>query len=122
MNEITYHCLEVINTHLFNTKGPLPGKSSVGGGAAVAQPMNVRVELLKCLTAVCLHRFCVVIFEGRRSLGSLQLASSLARHGTRLFFSPPFSCSSGIDRSIDWTLMADGLTSTCHLEDRYTQL
>lgn len=42
MNEITYHCLEVINTHLFNTKGPLPGKSSVGGGAAVAQPMNVR--------------------------------------------------------------------------------
>lgn len=41
MNEVTYHALEVISTHLFNTKGPLPGKSSVGGGAAVAQPMNV---------------------------------------------------------------------------------
>lgn len=41
MNEVTYHYLDTIYTHLFNTKGPLPGKASVGGGAAVAQPMNV---------------------------------------------------------------------------------
>eukprot|EP00752_Nemacystus_decipiens_P010313 g9188.t1 len=40
MNEVTYHYLDTIYTHLFNTKGPLPGKASVGGGAAVAQPMN----------------------------------------------------------------------------------
>lgn len=40
-NEVTMHALEIIYTHLFNTKGPLPGKSSVGGGAAVAQPMHV---------------------------------------------------------------------------------
>lgn len=46
MNEVTYHALEVITTHLFNTKGPLPGKSSVGGGAAVAQPMNVSFVLV----------------------------------------------------------------------------
>eukprot|EP00904_Undaria_pinnatifida_P010329 jgi/Undpi1/6426/HiC_scaffold_20.g08907.m1 len=39
-NEVTMHALEIIYTHLFNTKGPLPGKSSVGGGAAVAQPMH----------------------------------------------------------------------------------
>lgn len=41
MNEVTMHTLEIIYTHLFNTKGALPGKSAVGGGAAVAQPMNV---------------------------------------------------------------------------------
>ena len=41
-NEVTMHALEIIYTHLFNTKGPLPGKSSVGGGAAVAQAMHVR--------------------------------------------------------------------------------
>lgn len=41
MNEVTHHYLDTIYTHLFNTKGPLPGKASVGGGAAVAQPMNV---------------------------------------------------------------------------------
>lgn len=35
------HALETIYTHLFNTKGPLPGKASVGGGAAVAQPHHV---------------------------------------------------------------------------------
>lgn len=40
-NEVTMHCLEIIYTHLFNTKGPLPGKGSVGGGAAVAQPVHV---------------------------------------------------------------------------------
>ncbi|CAM9306001.1 unnamed protein product [Ascophyllum nodosum] len=37
-NEVTMHVLETIYTHLFLTKGPLPGKASVGGGAAVAQP------------------------------------------------------------------------------------
>lgn len=41
MNEVTMHTLEIIYTHLFNTKGALPGKAAVGGGAAVAQPMNV---------------------------------------------------------------------------------
>lgn len=40
-NEVTMHALETIYTHLFNTKGPLPGKASVGGGAAVAQPHHV---------------------------------------------------------------------------------
>ncbi|CAN0159123.1 unnamed protein product, partial [Hapterophycus canaliculatus] len=40
MNEVTMHTLEIIYTHLFNTKGALPGKAAVGGGAAVAQPMN----------------------------------------------------------------------------------
>lgn len=45
MNEVSYHYLDVIYTHLFNTKGPLPGKASVGGGAAVAQPMNVSALL-----------------------------------------------------------------------------
>lgn len=40
-NEVTMHALETIYTHLFNTKGPLPGKASVGGGAAVAQPNHV---------------------------------------------------------------------------------
>lgn len=43
-NEVTLHSLEVIYTHLFNTKGPLPGKSSVGGGTAAAQSMNVRIR------------------------------------------------------------------------------
>lgn len=42
-NEVTMHALEIVYTHMFNTKGPLPGKGSVGGGAAVAQPMHVSV-------------------------------------------------------------------------------
>ena len=40
-NEVTLHTLETIHTHLFNTKGPLPGKASVGGGSAVAQSTHV---------------------------------------------------------------------------------
>ncbi|CAM9459829.1 unnamed protein product [Ectocarpus sp. 4 AP-2014] len=40
MDEVTLHALETIYTHLFNTKGPLPGKASMFGGAGVAQPMN----------------------------------------------------------------------------------
>lgn len=32
-NEITMHSLEIIYTHLFNTKGPLPGKSTIIGEA-----------------------------------------------------------------------------------------
>lgn len=44
-NEVTMHALEIIYTHMFNTKGPLPGKGSVGGGAAIAQPMHVSVGL-----------------------------------------------------------------------------
>lgn len=43
-NEVTMHALETIYTHLFNTKGPLPGKGAVGGGAAIAQPMHVSDE------------------------------------------------------------------------------
>ena len=44
-NEVTMHVLETIYTHLFLTKGPLPGKASVGGGAAVAQPNHVSERL-----------------------------------------------------------------------------
>lgn len=31
-NEVTMHFLEIIYTHLFNTKGPLPGKATIDHG------------------------------------------------------------------------------------------
>lgn len=44
-NEVTMHSLEIIYTHLFNTKGPLPGKATISGGAGLAsQSMQVREE------------------------------------------------------------------------------
>lgn len=40
-NEVTMHALEIIYTHLFNTKGPLPGKATVTAGAGLGQGMQV---------------------------------------------------------------------------------